>query len=121
MARRPPCRFLPPITSQMIVGALLFAMTGALIGFYLRSWSVVWGGSLFGVLLGAGVGTLGARRFFVSVAIGTVVGGLVGWRAGGVDVVPLMAGTGSAVGGFVGITIEMLRGSHRHEREKRAP
>jgi hypothetical protein len=35
--------------------------------------------------------------------------------------VPLMAGTGSAVGGFVGITIEMLRGSHRHERERRAP
>ncbi len=121
MARRPPFRFPLPITSQTIVGALLLAMTGALIGFYLRSWPVVWGGSLFGVLLGAGVGALGAHRFFVSVAIGTVIGGLVGWRAGGVDVVPLMAGTGSAVGGFVGITVEMLRGSHRHEREKRAP
>ena len=50
-----------------------------------------------------------------------MIGALIGWRAGGPAVVPLMAGTGSAVGGFVGITIEMLTGHHQHDRERRAP
>ena len=109
------------ITLHMVVGIAIFSTTGVLIGLYLDHWGVVGGGAVLGALLGAGVGRLQANRFFISVLVGTVVGGLIGWRAGGVDVVPLMAGTGSAVGGFVGITIEMIRGSHRHEREKRAP
>lgn len=106
---------------QIPVGIAIFAVTGILIGLYLRHWGVVIGGALLGGVLGAGIGTLGAHRFFYSVAAGTILGAWVGWRAGGVDVVPLMAGTGSAVGGFVGITIEMIWGTHRHEREKRAP
>lgn len=106
---------------QVPTGILIFTVTGILIGLYLHSWPVGIGGAVFGGMLGAGIGALGAHRFFFSVAIGTMFGALVGWRAGGMDVVPLMAGTGSAVGGFVGITIEMLRGQHRHEREKRAP
>jgi hypothetical protein len=105
----------------MPFGIGVFTVTGILIGLYLGSWEVVVGGAVFGAMLGAGVAKLGAHRFFFSVVAGTVLGGLIGWRAGGMDVVPLMAGTGSAVGGFIGITIEMLTGSHRHEREKRAP
>ena len=110
-----------PAAWQMPFGVATFATTGVLIGLYLKSWPVVLGGAVFGAILGAGVAKLGARRFFYSVAAGTIVGGFVGWRAGGLDVVPLMAGTGSAVGGFVGITIEMLTGANRHEREKRVP
>lgn len=109
------------ITWHMMVGIAIFATTGVLIGLYLNHWGVVGGGAVLGALLGAGVGRLQAHRFFISVLVGTLMGGLIGWRAGGMDVVPLMAGTGSAIGGFVGITIEMIRGPHRHEREKRAP
>jgi len=105
----------------MPFGVATFMVTGVLIGLYLKSWPVALGGAVFGAMLGAGVAKLGARRFFYSVVAGTLLGGLVGWRAGGVDVVPLMAGTGSAVGGFVGITIEMLTGPRRGERERRAP
>lgn len=111
----------PPSAWQIPIGVLIFTVTGVLIGLYLDHWGIVIGGAIFGALIGVGLGKLGAHRFFLSVAVGTVIGGLVGWRAGGTAVVPLMAGTGSAVGGFVGITIEMLTGHHRHEREKRAP
>lgn len=111
----------PPSTWQVPVGVSIFTATGVLVGLYLHHWATAVGGAVFGALIGLGLGKLGAHRFFLSVAVGTVIGALVGWRAGGVSVVPLMAGTGSAVGGFVGITIELLSGNHRHEREKRAP
>jgi hypothetical protein len=111
----------PPSTWQVVVGVLIFAVTGVLVGLYLDHWGIVIGGAMFGALIGAGLGKLGAHRFFLSVAAGTVIGALVGWRAGGSAVVPLMTGTGSAVGGFVGITIELLVGAHRNQREYRAP
>jgi hypothetical protein len=103
------------------VGVAIFTVTGALVGLYLHHWGTAVGGAVFGALIGVGLGKLGAHRFFISVAAGTVIGALVGWKAGGAAVVPLMAGTGSAVGGFVGITIEMLTGHHRHDGERRAP
>lgn len=111
----------PPSTWQVLVGVLIFTVTGVLVGLYLDHWGLAIGGAIFGAFIGVGLGKLGAHRFFLSVAAGTVVGALVGWRAGGPAVVPLMAGTGSAVGGFVGITIEMLVGARRHDREHRAP
>jgi hypothetical protein len=110
-----------PAVWQVPVGIAIFTVTGVLVGLYLHHWATAVGGAVFGALIGLGLGKLGAHRFFISVAVGTLLGAFVGWRAGGAAVVPLMAGTGSAVGGFVGITIEMLTGQHRHEGEKRAP
>jgi hypothetical protein len=111
----------PPAAWQVPVGVAIFAITGMLVGLYLHHWATAVGGAVFGALIGLGLGKLGAHRFFISVAVGTVIGALVGWEAGGSSVVALMAGTGSAVGGFVGITIEMLAGHHRNDWEKRAP
>jgi hypothetical protein len=111
----------PPSAWQIPVGVAIFTVTGVLVGLYLDHWGIGIGGAIFGALIGMGLGKLGAHRFFLSVAAGTVLGALVGWRAGGTAVIPLMAGTGSAVGGFVGITIEMLVGTHRNQRERRAP
>lgn len=111
----------PPAAWQVPVGVAIFSVTGVLVGLYLHHWATAVGGAVFGALIGLGLGKLGAHRFFISVAAGTVIGALVGWEAGGPSVVPLMAGTGSAVGGFVGITIEMLTGHHRNDWEKRAP
>jgi hypothetical protein len=51
---------------------------------------------------------MGARRFLLSVLIGSAVGGLLGWYAGGAEVVRLGAGTGSAIGGFIGVNIELF-------------
>ncbi|MEW6683533.1 MAG: hypothetical protein AB1451_11525 [Nitrospirota bacterium] len=111
----------PPAAWQVPVGVAIFTVTGVLVGLYLHHWATAVGGAVFGALIGLGLGKLGAHRFFISVAAGTVIGALVGWEAGGPSVVPLMAGTGGAVGGFVGITIEMLTGHRRNDWEKRAP
>jgi hypothetical protein len=87
---------------------MIFGVTGGLIGFYLNHWWVIGMGVILGCILGGFVGRLGARRFFISVLVGTLLGGLLGWLAGGTAVVPVTAGTGSAIGGFVGINVELF-------------
>ena len=94
---------------DVLLGIVIFGITGALIGFYLNHWVVILAGMSLGCVLGGFIGRLGARRFFISVLAGTVLGGLLGWFAGGTEVIPLTAGTGSAIGGFVGINIELFR------------
>jgi hypothetical protein len=91
-----------------ITGIIIFGVAGALIGFYLNHWAIIWGGLILGCVLGGFISRLGARRFFMSVLVGTLLGGLLGWLAGGSGVVPVTAGTGSAIGGFIGINIELF-------------
>lgn len=98
---------------DIVLGSVIFGITGALIGLYLNHWGVVSIGAVLGCVLGGFVGRLGARRFFWSVLAGTLLGGFLGWLAGGTEVIPVTAGTGSAIGGFVGINIELLIRAHR--------
>ncbi|MBI5197587.1 MAG: hypothetical protein HZA19_03155 [Nitrospirae bacterium] len=91
-----------------ILGLVIFGITGTLIGIYLDSWAVMIGGGIAGSVLGFFIGKLGARRFFLCVLVGTAAGGFLGWYAGGAEVVRLGAGTGSAIGGFIGINIELF-------------
>src|SRR3972149_11750167 len=88
--------------TDMGLGMVIFGVTGALIGYYLCHWAVVIAGTVAGSVLGGFVGKLGARRFFLSVLVGTVVGGLLGWLAGGGEGVRLGAGRGRANCGVVG-------------------
>lgn len=61
-----------------------------------------------GVVLGAGVGVFGGRRFFASILIGTVMGGLLGWGLGGVQAMTVGAASGAAMGGFLGVWLSMI-------------
>jgi hypothetical protein len=61
-----------------------------------------------GLCLGGGVGFFGGRRFFVSIFVGTLLGGLLAWNLGGVDIISVGASSGAAMGGFLGIWISML-------------
>ncbi len=97
----------------------IFAVTGALIGFYLDHAGVLWIGTLLGAALGAFIGRLGARRFFYSVLGGALVGGILGWLAGGVEVIPVTAGSGSAIGGFIGINIELFVRYYQEGKNRR--
>lgn len=96
------------MSADVLLGIVIFGVTGGLIGFYLNHWLVIWVGVILGCVLGGFVGRLGARLFFISVLVGTLLGGLLGWLAGGIGVIPVTAGTGSAIGGFVGINIELF-------------
>ena len=104
------------------LGVLIFATAGALIGVYLEHRVIGLAGVILGAVLGAFVAKLGARRFFYSVLAGTLIGGLIGWKAGGTLWVPMMAGTGSAIGGFIGINIELFVRAYRaRSMEKKKP
>lgn len=92
---------------DIILGALVMGTVGTLIG-------VLMGGAFFpvavvlGVLLGAGIGCIGGRGFFVGIFIGTVGGGALAWTLSGPENVTVGAGAGAAMGGFLGIWISML-------------
>jgi hypothetical protein len=58
--------------------------------------------------LGAGVGFLGGRGFFLSIFIGTILGGLLALGLGGPETMTVGAASGAAMGGFLGIWISML-------------
>ncbi len=93
---------------DIFVGAVIFSFAGALVGYYLQHLGIGVTGALLGLVLGNFVARLGARCFFISVLVWTILGAVLGWYAGGMAFVPLMAGSGSAIGGFLGVNIEMF-------------
>jgi hypothetical protein len=92
---------------DIVFGLLVMGTVGTLIG-------QVMGGGLMpvavgaGLVLGAVIGFLGGRRFLISILAGTILGGALAWLVAGVDRVWVGAGTGAAMGGFLGVQISML-------------
>ncbi len=92
---------------DVVLGAVVLGAVGVLTGLsmgvgFLPIALVV------GLCLGAGVGFFGGRRFFLSIFVGTIFGGLLAWHLGGVDALSVGASSGAAMGGFLGIWISML-------------
>ena len=92
---------------DILLGAVVMGTVGTLIG-------VLMGGGFLpvavglGVLLGAGVGMFGGRRFFLSILIGSILGGILAWALGGADAVTVGSASGAAMGGFLGVWISMI-------------
>ena len=74
-----------------------------------------------GVLLGAGVGLFGGRRFFLSILIGAVIGAGLGLVLGGVDAVTVGSASGAAMGGFLGVQASMIFDSLAERRQNAQP
>ena len=102
---------------DVLIGTLVMGTVGTLIG-------VLMGGGYLpvaltiGILLGAGVGMFGGRRFFLSIFVGSILGGLLAWVLGGVDAVTVGSASGAAVGGFLGVQVSMILDSLA-ERKRR--
>ena len=94
-------------TIDVLLGILVMGTVGTLIGYLM-------GGAYFpvalglGILLGAGVGVFGGRRFFASILVGAILGALLAWFLGGKDAVTVGSASGAAMGGFLGIWISMI-------------
>jgi hypothetical protein len=88
-------------------GLAVMGTVGALIG-------TIMGGGLMpvailvGLAMGGVIGFLGGRRFLVSILIGSVLGGALAWLVAGTERISVGAGTGAAMGGFLGVQISML-------------
>jgi hypothetical protein len=92
---------------DVILGILGLGTVGMLIGVFMGDgWLPVT--LALGTLLGAGVGFLGGRGFFLSIFIGTILGGLLASGLGGTEAMTVGATSGAAMGGFLGIWISML-------------
>ena len=103
---------------DVLLGAVVLGTVGVLIGL---SMGMVFlpAGIVIGICLGAGVGYFGGRQFFLSIFVGTIVGGLLAWGLGGVDAVTIGASSGAAMGGFMGVWVSMLL-DHLRQRKQSA-
>lgn len=92
---------------DIVFGLVVMGTVGALIG-------LIMGGGLMpisimvGLAMGGVIGFLGGRRFLVSILIGSVLGGALAWLVAGTERISVGAGTGAAMGGFLGVQISML-------------
>ncbi len=92
---------------DVLLGILGLGTVGLLIGIFMGDgWLPV--AVALGALLGAGVGLVGGRGFFLSIFIGTILGGLLALGVSGSEAVTVGAASGAAMGGFLGIWISML-------------
>ncbi len=93
-----------------VLGMAIMGITGGTIGFYVGGLFPIFIGGALGGTLGFAVAGFGARRFFISVLAGFLIGVLVSFAIGRVeDALVILAGSGAAAGGFVGINIELLK------------
>jgi len=96
------------ITFDMVFGAAVFGIVGAAIGYYLGEAGSIAIAAAIGVTFGFLIGTLGGRRFFVSIVCGALIGGGLAGLVSGTNAVPLGAASGGAMGGFLGVQMGML-------------
>ena len=92
---------------DIVFGAIVLGAVGVLTGLSMGV-GFLPAALLVGLCLGAGVGFFGGRRFFVSIFVGTIFGGLLAWYLGGVDTITVGASSGAAMGGFLGVWVSML-------------
>lgn len=83
-------------------------ITGGIIGSIIGGPLWIGGMALVGALLGMIVWRLGGQRFFLCIVIGAAFGGLLATYLNGTESALLGSAAGGAMGGFVGVNINML-------------
>ncbi len=95
--------------NNIYLGMFLLGMTGVLIGVVLESPIASWVAGALGTLIGGFVGWLGGRRYLIIICLGAVVGAALGYQTGDKDILIMAAGSGAAISGFVANFMEMFR------------
>ncbi len=100
---------------DVALGVAVMGTVGALIGILLGG-AFLYVATGMGLLLGMGIGLLGGRRFFAGIVAGAMGGGALAWAVSGAGNITVGAGSGAAIGGFLGIWISMLMDRFRRPR-----
>lgn len=96
-----------PKVFDVLLGSIVLGTVGGLIGMFMGE-GFLFPALILGIMLGAGVGFLGGRQFFLGIFVGTLLGGVLALGLGGMDAMTVGAASGAAMGGFLGIWISML-------------
>ncbi len=88
---------------------VITGVTGAAVGFFMGNIGWVLVMAIVGAVLGAIVWRLGGQKFFLFVVVGVLLGSGLAIYIDGMTSALLGAGTGGAVGGFVGVNVRMLQ------------
>jgi hypothetical protein len=96
------------ITLDMLLGAAVFGVVGAAIGYYWGTGVSLAVATAVGLVFGFLIGLLGGRRFFVSIVCGALLGAGLAWLVSGTSTIPLGAASGGAIGGFLGVQMGLL-------------
>lgn len=92
---------------DIVFGLAVMGTVGTLIG-------IIMGGGVMpvaiavGLAMGGVIGFLGGRRFLISILVGALLGGGLAWMVAGTERIWVGAGSGAAMGGFLGVQISML-------------
>ena len=92
---------------DIVFGLAVMGTVGTLMG-------IIMGGGLMpvaiavGLAMGGVIGFLGGRRFLISILVGALLGGGLAWLVAGTERIWVGAGSGAAMGGFLGVQISML-------------
>jgi hypothetical protein len=109
------------VTFDMALGAGVFGIVGAAIGYYLNTTGSILVATAIGLVFGFLIGLLGGRRFFVSIICGALIGGALAALIAGRQAIPLGAGAGGAIGGFIGVQLGMLLDLWRQRKADTRP
>ncbi len=92
--------------TDIVLGIILMGTTGVLIGFFWNSYILMGVAGALGSIVGGFVGWLGGRRFMTIIVAGGLAGFFMGRQTGNEDVVIMAAGSGAAIAGFIGAQVE---------------
>lgn len=91
-------------------GMVLLGLTGILIGVVLESAAASIVAGILGGIVGGFVGWIGGRRYLLFVCFGVLIGAGLGTLSGDRDILIIAAGTGGAIAGFIGAQLELFLG-----------
>jgi hypothetical protein len=94
--------------NNLVFGILLLGVTGLLMGWVVHSPMLMAGAGCLGAIIGGFVGWLGGRLYLLVICFGVLLGAYLGDLSGDRDILIMAAGTGGAIGGFLGNLVEMF-------------
>ncbi len=93
---------------DLMFGIVLLGLTGVLIGVVTHSMWLSLVAGLLGVVVGGFLGWLGGRRYLITVCVGILIGAYFGYKSDDKDILIIAAGSGGAIGGFIGAQLELF-------------